>query len=69
MEGDHHVWRGVSDPYKHVIRQFLVYFQSQILARTGERFNFKNGSIGGLASQHMCTSIKAASMLYAAGCS
>ncbi len=46
VEGEHPLWRGVSDPYKHVIRAFLVHFHTQIISHASERFNFSNGSIG-----------------------
>lgn len=49
------MWGGVSEPYKHMIRAFLVHFQLQILSQVSQEreFNFKNGSIGGLV--HACT--------------
>jgi hypothetical protein len=52
VEGVHPMWGGVSEPYKHMIRAFLVHFQLQILSQVSQEreFNFKNGSIGGLAS-------------------
>lgn len=46
VEGTHPLWDGVSDPYKHTIRAFLVHFHSQILRHASERFNFRNGSVG-----------------------
>ena len=46
VEGDHSLWDGVSEPYKHTIRAFLVYFHSQIQRHSTERFNFRNGSVG-----------------------
>lgn len=46
VEGDHSLWQGVSEPYKHTIRAFLVYFHSQIQRHSTERFNFRNGSVG-----------------------
>ena len=45
-EGQHALWAGVSDPYKHTIRAFLVHFQSAILRHSTERFSFLNGSVG-----------------------
>jgi hypothetical protein len=47
VEGRHALWSGVSEPYKHMIRAFLVHFQGQILSQVSLEFNFKNGSIGG----------------------
>ncbi|KAK9826457.1 hypothetical protein WJX81_000313 [Elliptochloris bilobata] len=46
VEGDAALWAGVSEPYKHTIRAFLVYFQTQLLRHATERFNFRNGSVG-----------------------
>lgn len=46
VEGEHNLWEGVSGPYRETIRAFLVYFQSQILIRSSEKFCFSNGSIG-----------------------
>ncbi|KAG2501859.1 hypothetical protein HYH03_000357 [Edaphochlamys debaryana] len=47
VEGDHALWRGVGDPYKHTIRAFLVQFHTAILSHnSGERFSFRNGSVG-----------------------
>lgn len=46
VEGEHSLWKGVSRPYSETIRQFLVYFQNQILRRSSESFCFSNGSIG-----------------------
>lgn len=46
VEGEHALWAGVSEPYKHTIRAFLVHFHTQILRNSSERFNFRNGSVG-----------------------
>lgn len=46
VEGEHPLWQGVSEPYKHTIRSFLVYFNTQIQRQATERFKFKNGSVG-----------------------
>ncbi|DBA73157.1 TPA: hypothetical protein ACH3X2_010091 [Trebouxia sp. C0005] len=46
VEGEHALWDGVSEPYKHTIRAFLVHFHTQILRNSSERFNFRNGSVG-----------------------
>lgn len=46
VEGENHLWDGVSRPYRETIRAFLVYFQNQILCRSNENFCFSNGSIG-----------------------
>ena len=46
VEGQHALWAGVSQPYKHTIRAFLVHFHTAILRHSTERFNFQNGSVG-----------------------
>ncbi|KAK9811414.1 hypothetical protein WJX72_003619 [[Myrmecia] bisecta] len=46
VEGDHALWAGISEAYKHTIRAFLVYFHTQIQRHSTERFNFRNGSVG-----------------------
>lgn len=46
VEGHHSLWEGVSEPYKHMIRAFLIHFHMQILSHSTEQFNFANGSIG-----------------------
>ena len=46
VEGQHQLWEGVSEPYKHTIRAFLVHFHTQILRASSERFCFRNGSVG-----------------------
>ena len=46
VEGDHALWEGVSEPYKHTIRAFLVHFHAQILRHSSERFSFTGGSVG-----------------------
>ncbi|KAL3159677.1 hypothetical protein ABBQ38_010083 [Trebouxia sp. C0009 RCD-2024] len=46
VEGQHQLWEGVSEPYKHTIRAFLVHFHAQILRASSERFCFRNGSVG-----------------------
>jgi hypothetical protein len=51
IEGRHTLWSGVSEPYKHMIRAFLVHFQLQILSQVTHDFNFMNGSIGGSRSR------------------
>ncbi len=79
VEGDHALWKGVSEPYKHTIRAFLVYFHTQILRHSTERFNFRNGSVGGLPMlsfpaflyivvQWWCAAVIAAAQSCAQGC-
>lgn len=46
VEGDHQLWGGVSEPYKHTIRAFLVHFNTTILSQSTCRFSFRNGSVG-----------------------
>eukprot|EP00890_Picochlorum_soloecismus_P001067 jgi/Picsp_1/1961/NSC_05427-R1_maternal effect embryo arrest 18 protein len=46
VEGDHGLWNGVSEPYKHTIRAFLVHFHVNILRHSTERFSFQSGSVG-----------------------
>ncbi|CAI5509269.1 unnamed protein product [Closterium sp. Naga37s-1] len=46
VEGEHELWGGVSDPYKEIIRAFLLHFHYQILRNAGHRFCFQHGSVG-----------------------
>ncbi|XP_068664451.1 uncharacterized protein YNL011C isoform X2 [Aristolochia californica] len=46
VEGEHSLWKGVSQPYRETIRTFLAYFQNEILRRATACFCFSNGSIG-----------------------
>ena len=46
VEGDHHLWNKISEPYKNTIRAFLVHFQANILRQATLTFDFSNGSIG-----------------------
>ena len=46
VEGEHALWQGVSDPYKHTIRAFLVHFHTLVLRQSSARFSFQNGSVG-----------------------
>ncbi len=50
VEGQDALWTGVSQPYKHTIRAFLVHFHTAILRHSTERFNFQNGSVGALGT-------------------
>jgi hypothetical protein len=60
VEGRHALWNGVSEPYKHMIRAFLVHFQLQILSQVTHEFNFMNGSIGeGESGIGLTTTLKA----------
>lgn len=46
VEGEHPLWGGVSEPYKHTIRAFLVHFHVNILRHSTEKFMFQSGSVG-----------------------
>ena len=46
VEGDHPLWSGLSEPYKHTIRAFLVHFHTLVLRQPLARFDFRNGSVG-----------------------
>ena len=47
VEGTHPLWTGVSEPYKHLIRSFLVHFHSEVLrAPLGATFDWRGGSVG-----------------------
>ena len=46
VEGEHNLWEGVSEPYKHTIRAFLVHFHVNILRHSTEKFMFQSGSVG-----------------------
>jgi hypothetical protein len=48
VEGDHELWDGLSEPYKHTIRAFLVHFHTLVLRQPLARFSFQNGSVGRL---------------------
>jgi len=40
------LWTDVTSPYKHTIRRFLVYFQTEILLNCRLHFDYRNGSVG-----------------------
>lgn len=48
LEGRHHLWHGISHPYRETIRRFLAYFQHELfkLATRKPPFDFQGGSIG-----------------------
>lgn len=58
VEGRHSLWQGVSEPYKHMIRAFLVHFQLQILSQGTREFDFRTGSIGEDSSRPLFCSRK-----------
>ena len=53
VEGNHELWCGVSEPYKHTIRAFLVHFHTAILRQSTEQFSFRNGSVGALITDSL----------------
>lgn len=46
VEGEHQLWKGIGEPYKHTIRAFLVHFHTLVLRQSNSRFSFQNGSVG-----------------------
>lgn len=46
VEGKHPLWNGVTEPYKHTIRAFLIFFQNEILRNCHTHFDYRNGSVG-----------------------
>ena len=40
------MWNDVTEPYKHTIRAFLIFFQNEILRNCRTHFDFRNGSVG-----------------------
>ena len=49
VEGDHPLWSGVSEPYKHTVRSFLAHFHFQLIRQANEGglpFCFSGGSVG-----------------------
>lgn len=68
VEGNHELWNGISEPYKHTIRAFLVHFHAQILRHSSERFRFSNGSVGNFffaGARTFFRSMEAAIFMYA----
>ena len=69
VEGEHRLWGGVSEPYKHTIRAFLTHFNTQILCKTDtQRFRHANGSVGNFffaGARTFFGSLEAAIFLYA----
>jgi hypothetical protein len=50
-DGEHPLWKGVSSPYRSIIRAFLVHFHTQVMTHNGMRsshppFDFTGGSVG-----------------------
>lgn len=68
VDGTHALWRGVSDPYKHVIRSFLVHFHTQVLlADATPPFSFRGGSVGNFffaGARTFFRSLEAAAFLF-----
>ena len=47
VEGTHPLWEGVSEPYKRLVRSFLVHFHAEVLrAPLGASFDWRGGSVG-----------------------
>ncbi|KZT08962.1 UPF0052-domain-containing protein [Laetiporus sulphureus 93-53] len=46
VEGRSHLWQGIPNDRKEMIRGFLVHFESEVLKRAHKNFSFVNGSIG-----------------------
>ncbi|KAI8821117.1 uncharacterized protein EV422DRAFT_496084 [Fimicolochytrium jonesii] len=48
LEGRHHLWDGISHPYRETIRTFLAHFQHELFRSATRKplFNFQGGSIG-----------------------
>lgn len=47
VEGTHPLWEGVSEPYKHLVRSFLVHFHAEVLrAPLGSSFDWRGGAVG-----------------------
>ncbi|OCH88344.1 UPF0052-domain-containing protein [Obba rivulosa] len=44
VEGRSHLWQGIPNDRKELIRGFLVYFENQVLKRAHKNFSFVNGS-------------------------
>ncbi|KAH8923861.1 UPF0052-domain-containing protein [Atractiella rhizophila] len=67
LKMEHHLWEGIEDEKKEVIRSFLVQFEHSILARAHKGFDFRNGSIGNFflcAMQMFFRSIQSAIFLF-----
>lgn len=68
VDGSHPLWAGVSDPYKHVIRSFLVHFHAQVmLAGASPPFSFAGGSVGNFffaGARTFFRSLEAAAFLF-----
>jgi 2-phospho-L-lactate transferase/gluconeogenesis factor (CofD/UPF0052 family) len=50
VEGRHPLWQGVSEPYKHVIRAFLLHFHTQIMAQAAVLASSDGPAMGGGAA-------------------
>ena len=68
QEGDHDLWDGISEPYADIIRSFLIYFHTQIVASKNPiKFDFVNGSVGNFffaGARMFFKSMEAAILLY-----
>ncbi|KAI0757600.1 UPF0052-domain-containing protein [Daedaleopsis nitida] len=67
VEGRSHLWSGIPNDRKEMIRAFLVHFESEILSRAHKNFSFVNGSIGNYflsAAQSFFRSLPSAIFLF-----
>jgi 2-phospho-L-lactate transferase CofD len=72
VEGEHQLWQGIGEPYKHTIRAFLVHFHTLVLKQSTTSFSFQNGSVGTLplsstAAQVSCACSRSLSLHGTAG--
>ncbi|KAH9983282.1 hypothetical protein BJV74DRAFT_851137 [Russula compacta] len=67
VEGRSHLWAGIPEDRKEIIRGLLVYFESEILRRAHKNFSFVNGSVGNFllaAAQSFFRSLPSAIFLF-----
>ncbi|KAL6305673.1 hypothetical protein BKA93DRAFT_209205 [Sparassis latifolia] len=67
VEGRSHLWSGIPNDRKELIRGFLVHFENEVLKRAHKNFSFVNGSIGNYflsAAQEFFRSLPSAIFLF-----
>ncbi|TFK57723.1 UPF0052-domain-containing protein [Heliocybe sulcata] len=67
VEGRSHLWTGIPNDRKELIRGFLVQFESELLRRAQKNFSFLNGSVGNYflaAAQEFFRSLPSAIFLF-----
>lgn len=67
VEGTDPLWEGITSPYKHTIRAFLIHFHTQLLVRSAADFDLSNGSVGNFffaGARLFLNSLNAAIFLY-----